>query len=74
MVVVAAAAEHADSKPTFYRPANAAKHCKKRSGKLQGLQLSLFPDPPDPNFYRPPVVITTWDPNRPLADIFPTAY
>jgi hypothetical protein len=57
-----------------YRPKRrsviAAKQCKKRSGKLQGVQLGLFED-----FYRPPAparVIA--DPERPLADVFPEAY
>jgi|ERR1039458_742197 hypothetical protein len=44
--------------------------CKKRSGKLQGLQLDLFE-----SFYRPEVPVRpTPDPARPLADLFPEAY
>jgi hypothetical protein len=57
----------------FYRPARrtrpgvAAKQCKKRSGKLQGLQLELFPDTQSLNSRVP-------DPARPLGDLFPEAY
>ncbi len=56
----------------FYRPAKrvrpgiAAGQCKKRSGKLQGLQLELFPGE------RMSVPVS--DPARPLADLFPEAY
>jgi hypothetical protein len=80
LVILAALGERLDSdRPPFHRPEEpvragiAAKRCKKRSGKLQGLQLELFPDPPDPTFYRPPAA-RALDPERPLADVFPEAY
>lgn len=48
----------------------AAKEYKKRSGRLQGVQLGLFED-----FYRPPAPVRPIaDPERPLADVFPEAY
>ena len=63
-----------DQASGFYRPirrVTAGKRCKKSSRPLQGVQLELFADPPDPNFYRPDVIR---DPARPLADLFPEAY
>jgi hypothetical protein len=63
-----------DEASGFYRPARrvtAGKRCKKSSRPLQGIQLEMFADPPDPKFYRPAVIR---DPERPLADLFPEAY
>jgi hypothetical protein len=55
---------------SYKRTKIAAKHCKKRSGKLQGRQLGLFED-----FYRPETPVRPApDPNRPLLDVFPEAY
>lgn len=58
----------------FQRPSAPRKvasvRCKKRSGKLQGMQLDLFE-----SFYRPEVPVRPApDPARPLADVFPEAY
>ena len=39
------------------------KKSKQRAGKLQGIQLELFPDPLVPR-----------DPERPLVDLLPEAY
>jgi hypothetical protein len=63
-----------DEASGFYRPAKpvrAGKRCKKGSGRLQGVQLELFSDAPDPRFYRPPVIR---DPACPLKEYFPEAY
>ena len=63
-----------DQASGFYRPAKrvrAGKRCKKGSEPLQGVQLELFADPPDPKFYRPAVIL---EPGYPLKDIFPEAY
>ena len=63
-----------DQASGFYRPTKrvrAGKRCKKGSEPLQGVQLELFADPPDPKFYRPAVIR---DQARPLEDLFPEAY
>ena len=91
LVILAALGERLASENPFYRPKQAirariaANRCKKRSRKLQGMQLELFPAPgrvpdidarnfaPASNFYRP-VKLYTPDPERPLADVFPEAY
>jgi hypothetical protein len=65
------------------KPRNAAKGCKKRSGRLQGVQLALFPEPAqnagkspaDSTF--PPLAemfVPIADDDKPLADLFPEAY
>jgi hypothetical protein len=79
LVLVAEAAERNERSSAFYRPkqpvrpGNAAKGCKKGSGRLQGVQLELFPQN-DPNFYRSTLVKAKVDPERPLADLFPEAF
>lgn len=80
LVVVAAAAEKVESRQTFYRPKKTLRAGKKkRSNRLQGTQLDLFPDngaqefTGASNFYRP-VKNFTPDPSRPLLDVFPEAY
>jgi hypothetical protein len=84
LVMIAAAAEEVAADKTFHRPNPAvrreiaANRCKKRSQRLQGTQLELFPEKGDPNFYRPamPTSVRTfaYDPERPLADVFTEAY
>lgn len=62
MVLIAAAAEQLDDEEkAFHRPVPAVRSAialrrrKKRADRLQGVQLNLFLDVGDPNFYRPSV-------------------
>lgn len=75
---------------TAVPPRIAAKRCKKASGRLQGVQLNLFPDNPAENFTEPgkftpgllppdfprpgQLEFPIIDEDRPLADLFPEAY
>jgi hypothetical protein len=90
LVLTAAAAESVISKSHVNdSPHSAAKRCKRGSrqlqlfdGKLRGVQLSLFPDPPqnaresaaDSTFPRLAEVEVPIDDDRPLFDLFPEAY
>lgn len=72
LVLIAAAAERASAPSPFYYRRKRKIQRKKKSGRLQGRQLNLFPqEGSDPRFYRP---ATPPDPKRPLADLFPMAY
>jgi len=86
LILTALAAETlAVAKPV--RGRSAANRCKKSNGRLQGVQLALFPDhvadppqnagksPADSAF--PPLAgleVPFTDDDRPLADLFPEAY